>query len=109
MLLTVHLKLFHVNLVQIKLSLTISQKHVDVFPGPHPGIGTKASGQMGLELRLQGRWGRLGQEGVGVAPEEVGGEGQGQRARERDWRDLHVALGCGQNCGRQTLSRGQRI
>ena len=31
-----------------------------------------------FDLRLKGAGGRLGQEGVGVPPEEVGGEGEGQ-------------------------------
>ena len=48
-----------------------------------------------FDLRLKGAGGRLGQEGVGVPPEEVGREGEGQgesvhAGGEADGRHLHL-------------------
>lgn len=51
-----------------------------------------------FDLRLKGAGGRLGQEGVGVPPEEVGGEGEGQgesvhAGGEADGGHLHLTGG----------------
>jgi len=67
----VHLELFHVNLLQVKLLFTILEELAHILTTPSPRIRRKPTWQPTLHLGLEGRWGRLGQERVGVAPQHI--------------------------------------
>ena len=47
--LTVHLKLVHVDLVEVELPLAVPHEDGDVLPLPQPGVVTKPAGQVSLE------------------------------------------------------------
>ena len=47
--LTVHLELVHVDLVEVELPLAVPHEDGDVLPLPQPGVVTKPAGQVSLE------------------------------------------------------------
>ena len=94
--LTVHLELVHVDLLEVKLLLAVLEELSHLFSAPCSRVRGKTSWQTMSDLSLQGAGGRLGQEGVGISPKEVGGEGQGEgqsvhAGGEADWRHLHIS------------------
>jgi len=95
---TIHLKSVHINFFKIKFFFTILEKLSNLVPSPCSGIVWKTSWQTGLDVALQWAGGRLGQEGVGIPPEKVRGEGErkGESVHavgKLDGGNLHVVLG----------------
>jgi hypothetical protein len=67
----VHLELFHVNLFQVELLFTILKELAHILTTPSSWIRRKPTWQPTFHLGLEGRWWRLGQERVGIAPQHI--------------------------------------
>ena len=49
--LTVHLELVHVDLVEVELPFAVPHEHGDVVPLPQPRVVPQSAGQVSLEKR----------------------------------------------------------